>query len=217
MSYIGFISKINSVTRKKKSGNGTYTLHSLRLVDKDGNEVDGWFNNGFDPIEAKQGDYVKFEAAKSDYGQNNYDIAKGSLKVSKNPPAAPAEALNDGPAKPKSGGGGGGSQSRNIHYQNSRTAALGAVGLLLEHGGLQLPATQSKAGAANRYELIVGAIDKLTVKYFNDLESFRLLETVADTFEFPQGDGDLPDSEPDAFDDNEPDDPFGDGEDDDFE
>lgn len=214
MSYIGFISKINSVTKNKKSGNGTFTLHSLRIVDKDGNDIDGWFNNGFDPIEAKQGDYVKFEATPSQYGKghNNFDIVKGSLKVSKNPPAAPAAATESGPTR---SGGGGGSQSKNIHYQNSRTAALGAVGLLLEHGGLALPATQSKAGAANRYDLIVGAIDKLTVKYFNDLESFRLLETVADTFEFPTGDGDLPDSEPDAFDDNEPDDPFGD--DDDFE
>ena len=70
------------------------------------------------------------------------------------------------------------------------------VAVLLEHNGLPISGAKSKAGEAQRYEEITEAVDKLTVQYFNDLESFRLFDRVADAGDIDTGaDGALPDDE----------------------
>lgn len=213
MSTIGFVKKINSKSGTAKTGK-PYTLSSMKLSDKDGNELPGWYQFGFDAPTCKEGDYVKLEATPKG---NNWEIVKGSVKVSKNPPAAPRQERQEAGA---SGGSSKdyGQTQKNIHYQNSRTAAIEVVGLLLDNDALPMSAAKSKAGQAARFDEIIASVNKLTVQYFNDLESFRLFDTVADAGVVDtSGDGDLPDAdeEPEEEDGFESDIPFDVEEDDD--
>ena len=117
MSTVAFVKKLNSKSGTNRNGN-PYTLYSLKLQSKDGDELPGWYQCGFDKPVCKEGDYVKLEATPKG---NNFDVTKGSIKVSKNPPAAPKA-----PEREQSGGGGrgNGQTQKNIHYQNSRTATI---------------------------------------------------------------------------------------------
>ena len=67
-----------------------------------------------------------------------------------------------------------------IRYQNARSAAIEVIGLLLQHDALPASAAKTKAGQAKRFDEISAAVDKLTVQYFTDTGTLRLLETVAD-------------------------------------
>lgn len=205
MSTIGFVKKLNTKSGTGRNGK-PYTLYSMKLADKDGNELPGWFQCGFEKPPCKEGDYIKLSANPNG---NNFDVVKGSIQVSKNSPAAPASVA---PSAPQSGGAGGGGQTqKNIHYQNSRTAAIELVGLLIENDAIALPAAKNKASASSRFDIITAAVDKLTVRFFNDLESFRLFDTVADAGEAAaEVEEELPDA--DEFDDEIP---FGNEEDDD--
>lgn len=214
MSTIAFVQKVNTKSGTNRNGN-PYTLFSLKLADKDGNELPGWYQCGFDRPVCKEGDYVKLDATPKG---NNFDVVKGSIKVSKNPPAAPVQAASSSPAT--GGAKSGGRTQQNIHYQNSRTAAIELVGLLIDNKALPLVKADSKAGVTARYDVILDSVNKLTVQLFNDLETFRLFDTVVDGGEVStEGDGELPDSEETEeqvdFDDDIP---FGDdGDDDEFE
>lgn len=217
LSVIAFVEKLST-----KSGTGStgrpYTLYSLKLQDKDGEMLAGYYQCGFDAPPCKDGDYIKLDATPKG---DNWEVVKGSIKVSKNPPAKPAA-----PAQEKSAGKSEGYNSpdrqNSIVYQSSRKDAVETVALLLEHGALKLVKADTKAGAASRFDLITAAIDKVTVAYFNDVTTLRKLESVADTVVDLSGDGELPDAdeeevESDDFDDLPPagDDDFGD--DDEFE
>lgn len=206
MSTIGFVKKINSKSGTNRNGK-PYTLSSMKLSDKDGQELPGWYQLGFDKPPCKEGDYVKLEATPKG---NNWEVVKGSVKVSKNPPAAPRQERQE--AGPSGGSSKDyGQTQKNIHYQNSRTAAIEVVGLLLEHDALPMSAAKGKAGQTARFDEILASVNKITVQYFNDLESFRLFETVADGGVVDtSGDGDLPDAdeEPEEEDGFEADIPF---------
>jgi hypothetical protein len=216
---VGFVAKVN--TKKGTSRKGKpYTLYSMRLSDKGGEEIDAWFQCAFDKPDCQEGDYVQVEVDSRDDG--NYDVNVNSIKVSKNPPANPAAK------KAASGGGGrkaaptesdlfgeiGGYNTeddiRRMSYTAARSHALEAVSLLLANGGLKLVKADTKAGFAARFDLITEAIDKLTIEYFFDAAGGRKLETVSDSFEgSPEGDGPLPDTEEDGFEEgDDPDDEF---------
>lgn len=84
-----------------------------------------------------------------------------------------------------------------IVLQHSQEMALRAISVLLEHDGLPLTKASNKAGEAKRFDEIVAAIDKLTVKYYRDAETGRLLETVADMGVVDtSADGPIPDAAP---------------------
>ena len=215
----GFVAKLN--TKKGTSRKGKpYTLYSMRLTDKTGEEIDAWFQCAFDKPDCQEGDYIQVPVTSRDDG--NYDVNVGEIKVSKNPPANPT-------AK-KAGGGGTAAPSRSkdsdlfgeiggynteddirrMSYTAARTHALEATSLLLEHGGLKLVKADTKAGFAARFDLITETIDKLTIEYFFDAAGGRKLETISDSFEgSPEGDGPLPDTEDDDFETgDDPDDEF---------
>lgn len=230
-SFVGFVAKINKVTKNSAKTGKPFTLWSFRATDKDGQEIDHWFNCAFDKPDCQEGDYIKFDAEPSPRREGNYDVSVPSIKVSKNPPANPAANKPSGggaKAAPKAsdlfgeiGGYNTEDDIRRMSYTAARTQAIEVVALLLEHGGIKLPKTDSKAGAAARFDLITEAIDKVTVEYFYDAATGRKLEVVADSFEVLEGDGPLPDAdvEDDAFADD-PEDEFADDEefaDDDFE
>lgn len=183
----GFVAKL--FVKNGKSGNGKpWTAYSLKLEDKNGQEIDTWFGCGFSrPVtasghEVAEGDYIQFETVEEN-GRTN--VAKNAdnvavVKRAKNPPAR---------AGGNSGGGSssGGNAQPNIHYQNSRTAAIELVGILAASDALPVTGGKNKGDREKRFQEITTIVDKLTVQFFLDLETqgadgqaFRLLATVAD-------------------------------------
>jgi len=200
MSTIGFVKKLNTKSGTGRNGK-PYTLYSMKLADKDGTELPGWFQCGFEKPTCKEGDYVKLEATPNG---NNFDVTKGSVQVSKNPPAAPAgtgSSSGGAAAKVKEsdlfgtiGGYNTEDDVRRMTYSNARSAAIEVVKLLLDADAIGLPASKNKASASSRYDIITAAVDKLTVQYFFDAASGRKLESVADDEPVAQEE-DIPDSQ----------------------
>lgn len=166
----GFVGRINE--KEGRGKRGPWTLYSTKLQDANGEDSSDWISFGFDRPNVKEGDYVKVTLDTVDGRDRVVEVKK-----LKNPPARSAASSS---SKASSGSGDAPSKQSSIHYQNSRTAAIEAVRLLIESDALELPKAGTKPSQAKRFAVIVAAIDKLTVQYFNDLESMRLLETVAD-------------------------------------
>jgi hypothetical protein len=212
--YKGFVEKINQ--KKGNGAKGPWVLYSALLIDKEGEKV-GWFNFGFDAPACKEGDYVQLTAEFNDK-YKNYEVSK--TQVSKNPPAKPA--AKDAPKK----GGGGYQKDPNVQaqiaYQAARNSAISTIELLLANGGLKLRKGDSKAIVAANFDIIMAAIDKVTVEFFRDViaegfeDTLRKLETVSDSGDIDtSGDGDLPDSDDDEDNGFDEADDMDDGDDDD--
>lgn len=160
-NFTGFIEKIGIKTGTSKRGQ--WKLYSFKMSD-----VEHWLSAGFDAPAAKEGDYVSIEAEQNDKGY--WDVT--SLKQVKNAPAKTGSATAaNSPAK--------GTQT-SIHYQSARKDAISVIELLLTHKALPMSAAATAAGTAKRYEEITALVDKLTVRYFNDAETHRILEDVTD-------------------------------------
>lgn len=185
MSTIAFVEKVNSRSGTGRNGK-PYTLYSLKLMDDHGQSLPGWYNCGFDKPACQERDYVKLEATPKG---DNFDVVKGSIKVSKNPPKAPQSEYEQ--KRAASGGGGraatvktselfgqiGGYNTeddiRRMSYSAARSDALRLVEILVSEKALALPAATSKAGAASRFDIITEAVDKLTVEFFFDAATGR--------------------------------------------
>lgn len=186
MSTIAFVEKVNSRSGTGRNGK-PYTLYSMKLMDETGSSLPGWYNCGFDRPPCQERDYVKLEATPKG---DNFDVVKGSIKVSKNPPKAPTSEYEQ--KRNASGGGGGRAATvktselfgqiggynteddiRRISYMNARSDALRLVDILVSEKALALPAATSKAGAASRFDIITEAVDKLTVQFFFDAATGR--------------------------------------------
>jgi len=168
----GFVAKIAVKTGKgKRPPYKPYTLYSLKLADENGVELEQWFGAGFDKPDVKEGDYVALMAEQNDAG---YWDVKG-IKPLKNAPAK-ISASTAG----QSTGGSAISTQASIHYQSSRNAAIDVIKLLVETKSLPVSGAQTKAGEAKRYEEIMALIDKLTVRFYVDTETQRILESVTD-------------------------------------
>lgn len=188
-TFKGFVGKINTKTGTGRRG--PWTLYSTKLQDERGEDSSDWLSFGFDKPNVSEGDYVKVTVEQDANGRDKVT----EVKKLKNPPAR-AAARYSGTTSSDSASGGTTKQS-SIHYQNSRTAAIEVVKLLVEQDALgDLPKTGTKPAQAKRFAIITAAIDKLTIQYFNDLETMRLTETVADAGALDtKPDADLPDSE----------------------
>ena len=168
----GFIQKIAVKTGKgKKPPYKPYTLYSIKLADEKGVEFEQWFGVGFAAPDAKEGDYVELDAEQNVAG---YWDVKG-LRPLKN---APAKNVPTNSSAATSGSTI--STQTSIHYQGARNASIEVIKLLVETKSLPVSAAQTKAGEAKRYEEIMALIDKLTVRFFVDAETHRILETVTD-------------------------------------
>jgi len=211
---VGFVVKINE--KQGQGKRGPWTLSSMKLADKEGNEIPGWINLGFNGAGCQEGDYVQVEVTESARSPGNYDSHADKVKVAKNPPANP----NAGSSKPGNasakvkesdlfgdiGGYNTEDDIRRMSYTAARDHAIRAVELLIAYDGLKLVKTDSAAGVQSRFDVITGAIDKLTVEDFYLAAGGRKLEAVADSFAEPEADGDLPE---DGFSDLEDDADFG--------
>lgn len=194
--------KLSNTTRgfvkrlfKKEGTNkrGKWVADSFKLEDENGNEDPYFYQVGF----REDADVAPaICGAEGKFIEVTYDDKDSSART-----FISGRVLSDAPAKKSAPVVGSkapstGSTQQNIHYQNSRTAAIELVGILLANKALPHTATSSKAGQAKAYDEITAAVDTLTVKYFNDLESFRLFETVTDVGEVDTSpDGDLPEDD----------------------
>ena len=178
--FTGFIAKINSKDGRTKSGK-PWTLWSIKLENADGTQQDKWLSAGFDKPTAAEGDYVEIIAEENEKG---YLDVKG-IKQVKN---APARGYAPGVAKVVAGGDKASSSDvrphtttqTSIHYQSARKDAVAVLALLIEKDALPISKAKDKSGEAKRYEEIMALVDKITVRYFQDAETHRILDSVVD-------------------------------------
>lgn len=209
MSYVAFVEKLHQKSGTARNGR-PYTLYSLKLQSKNGEVLPGWFQCGFQAPACKEGDFIKLEATPKG---DNFEVVAGSIQVSKNPPVKPASPVQE----PAQGRGGAAAPKRStkserfgeiggynteddiarMTYSAARGHAIEVAKLLIAEGGIKLVKSDTKAGAASRFDLITETIDKLTVVYFNDSAGLRKLDTIADVEPDTEGDGPLPDAEED--------------------
>ena len=183
-TYKGFVKKINTKTGQGKRG--PWTAYSIKLEKDDGTEYEEWISCGFDAPKASEGDYVVIETQKNERG---YETA-ASIKRLKNPPSRTVgnSAAGGGPGQAT-----GDNRQNSIIYQSSRKDAVSIIQVLLENDALPLSAATTKAGAARRYEEVIALVNKLTVQFYNDVNTLRLLDSVQDAGAQTKDVGKLPD------------------------
>lgn len=193
----GFIAKINMKTGRGKRG--VWNLYSAKMELEDGTEFDKWVSFGFDKPAVKEGDYVKLTVEENEQGYLNVT----EVKALKNAPARKGAAKGGQAAASGAGAnvGSAATTQQSIHYQSARKDALEALNLLLVQDALPLSVAKTAAGKAKRYEEILALIDKLTVQFFFDAETHRLLKTVADAGATVADAGSLPEDDADDNDD----------------
>lgn len=187
-TYKGFIAAITTKTGLGRRG--PWTLYSGKLEKEDGTEYPEWISFGFDKPTVQKGDYVKIETEEDGKG---YQKVKTCVQL-KNPPAK-AQPATKAVSAPSGGSSFDVNRQKSIHYQSSRKDAIEVLGLLIAKDALPMTAAKTKAGEAARYEEIMALVDKLTVRYFNDTESLRILDSVVDDGAVETDVGQVPDQE----------------------
>lgn len=164
----GYLSEVDSKSGTTKKGR-QYTSYRGKIND-------AWYSFGFEKPSVNKGDYVRAELGET----NGYTQVMRAERIEA-PASAPTQTTGDKPRSRQAGNSGSQfSQQSSIHLQNSRTAALTMVNILISQDALPVSAAKTSAGKAKRYEEISALVDKLTVRYFYDLETQRLTQTVAD-------------------------------------
>lgn len=171
----GFVKEITTKAGVSRN-NKPWTLYGLVIVSDAGRDL-GRFGAGFDAPACKQNDYVKFEVEATADGKY-FNVKAGTLQVSqrqRTPPAAAAATLA-GPSSAEQRD----ATQKEIRYQASRNAAVEVLKILGSAKALPITAAATKAGEAKRYDEILAILDKLTVRFNNDTETFRVLDRVQD-------------------------------------
>lgn len=176
---------------------GPWKAYSGKVEKANGEEYDEWVSFGFEKPECAQGDEVVIVTKKEDgywkaqevtvtkaadqEEDSDDDSESGDSGTEETPNSDESDQQESSPSKSKKR-----SSQTNIHYQNSRTAAIELADLLLKHKAVPLSATAGKAGEAKRFEEVTALVNKLTVIFFHDLESFRLVNDIEDVYEKPK-------------------------------
>lgn len=170
---LGFVKKLNGKDGKSKKNGKAFTAWSMIMENQDGSES-GWIGLGFEKPSFSEGQWANYSANPGKFGLELISFDKAEA-----PAAAVPVATGSGQTAPARSSG---YVDRNdsIVYQSSRKDALALVGLLLEHNGLPMSSSAAKAGVASRYEEITAFVDKLTVEYFHDVQTLRVLSEVVD-------------------------------------
>lgn len=158
----GFLEETDSKSGTGKRGQ--WTVYKGKIQGK-------WYSFGFIKPPVAKGDYGSFVIEE----ENGYQVIKSAAKIA--PPATPAAAAK-GASTPQASRTG--DRNDSIVYQSSRKDALVLVGLLISQNALPVSEAKTKAGTAKRYEEIMALVDKLTVQYFYDVNTLRMLDRVAD-------------------------------------
>jgi hypothetical protein len=188
----GYIGKV--FTRPGIGPRGPYASDNILLKSAEGEDI-GWFGVGFRKNvnvapNISEGQHVTFKFQEDQKGFKNVD---GPIETVAEPVAQPATAAAAPAGKPAM------NSNPGMNYGNARTTAAAVVKTLLEHDALPITKTAGKANQAVRYETVIAAIDKLTVKYYFDGDAYRLLDLLPDEgLVDVSGDGALPDADPAA-------------------
>ena len=169
-----FTGKLKKLAVKTGVGKrGAWALYSGKMQKQDGSEYEEWLSFGFEKPKAEEGGWYEITAEKDDRGYFQVKAVKPieSPKAAVAPSAAAVEAVMSA---------GGPTVQNYIHYQSARSNALSLVELATKLDALPLIQTKGKAGEAKRYEELTALVDKLTVQYYNDTNTLRLLGTVQD-------------------------------------
>jgi hypothetical protein len=170
---VGEVVKIGE--KKGKSNRGAWTLYSLKILQDDGTEAD-WISVGFDKPDVNEGDYVTVTAEENERGF--LGAKPRDIIPTTRPPRS--QAANKSVFQQSETVVSGTDRQTGIILQHSQEMAIAAMGLLLTNDALPMSEAKTKAGTAKRFDEIVASIDKFTVKYYNDVVSGRLLESVTD-------------------------------------
>lgn len=182
----GNVVKINSQDGKTRAGK-PYVRWSFITRDDSGNES-GWVTYGYgEQPPFVEGDLIEYEVETKG---NFKEYRPNSGKIIKQPPRPatpsppPGRAADGGNSPPSgqahAGNNGWDARQQQIVLQHSQEMAISAVALLLSNDSLPTTGAKTKAGEAKRFEEIMAAVDKLTVKFHNDVVTGRLLLSVAD-------------------------------------
>jgi len=166
---IGYVTKVEAKSGTSKAGK-PYTVFNVFAIQKNGEEIRvGW---GFDAPNFQEGVWIKTQLEQN--GQYlNYKGAHVEVK------AGPAPAASASPQTTGTSTAGPDRQA-SIIYQNSRTAAINLVDILERADALPISTAKAKAGEAKRFEQLTEIVEKLTVQFYHDVDTLRLLESVAD-------------------------------------
>lgn len=172
MIYSGYVKKLNSKSGKSAKGKA-WTKYSAIILQENGAESP-WISFGFDAPPFSEGDYAEVTANEGQYGFE----ATAAKKLTAPQKAAPVPTASN----PLANAAKSSYVDRNdsIVYQSSRKDALQLVALLLEHKALPISESAAKAGVAKRFEEIKAFVDKLTVEYYFDVGSLRVIQEVVD-------------------------------------
>ncbi len=179
-NFQGYVAKALRKDGTQKNGKAWFKFN-VKLVLDSGQESP-WISFPFNKsIPFAEGQYVSFDAVADEKGYFNVVEGTGAFPT---PPAAAAPAAaanstakgNTGPSYPEQQA----QKNQHIVYQSSRKDALEFVALALANDALPLLGTKGKAAEAKRYEEVLDIVNKLTVQFFHDVTTLRLLESVAD-------------------------------------
>ena len=190
----GFVLKINAKDgTSKRPPYKPYKLYSVKLEAEDGTEIKDWISCGFEAPKFKEGDYIKLQAETNDRGY--LEAVKNSAQVAKNPPARAGKG--SGGESPSNGGSSRGNYSKGgVDWNSAVARSIEMVDVLIKHDALTLSAAKGESGREKRRAEIEAMVDKYSVKYYNDVTTLRLLETVQDIGKLDtKPDGELPEKE----------------------
>ena len=185
---VGYVQNISSKQGVSKQGK-PYTVFNVIVIGKDGQDTRiGW---GFDAPAFQEGVWIKTQAEQN----GNYLNYKGApVETAAGP--APTATQNAATAAGSTASSGI-DRNASIVYQSSRKDAIALVAVLQESDALPISAAKSKAAEATRYQQVLDIVNKLTVQFVKDVETMRLLESVADAGDVEvAARGELPAEEP---------------------
>ena len=202
----GFIRNTDVRKGTTKQGKPWEKYKATLATDKDELLVEWPFNV---KPQVREGDYVEL-IYNEEKGYNVIDTS--SVKRLDPPKPTVAVKTAQQPAASASGTTGFGEFNRKTNPEDAsrmswsaaREHAIQLVGILLSNDALVIPKAQTKAGQAERYDVVTQAVHKLTVEFYNDTVTQRKLATVADAGVVDvAAKGELPaasDDEPDEID-----------------
>jgi hypothetical protein len=190
-SFTGELVRLNS--REVNGRTGPIKAWSGKVQKPDGEEYDEWVGFGFKKPPCNQGDSVVILAKKENGFWKAVDVevtkeataAGDEDETASESSASGSSRAANSSARPVSSSKSSSKNSQEIHYQNSRTAAIQLADLLIRSKAAPISSADTKVGVAKRFEEVTALVNKLTVTLYHDLETFRLVKDIEDAYEAP--------------------------------
>ena len=149
----GYLDKIGQ--KQGMGRNGPYTSYSINVGGQ-------WYNCGFKPPAANEGDYIQFDLVQKGQYTNAQNIAVSPQQAAQAAPQQQQQGvINKAPAGPLPVN----KKDVSIHYQSCRKDAINIVSTLLDHEALALPAKK-----ADKMDAALAVVEELTNQFYLKLE-----------------------------------------------